>query len=61
MLQIETRVFHRIIEEHIQRTRSAAVSAISETMQETVRFGGFADDVIMTCAEERLDAHLARS
>lgn len=62
MLQIETAVFRRILNEQVRERTSAltnaAVDAIAETMQETVRFGGFSAEYIRGCAQARLNTRL---
>lgn len=38
-VQMETRVFRRVVEEQKEKVRQTAVGVIADTMQETYRFG----------------------
>lgn len=38
-VQMETRIFRRVVEEQKEQVRKAAVGVIADTMQETYRFG----------------------
>jgi hypothetical protein len=56
-IQMETRVFQRIIQEREEAVRRSAVEAIADTMEETNRFGWANRTYITKCARGRLEAH----
>ncbi len=47
-MNIDTKVFERIVSER----RQAAVIAVTEALSQTYRFGAFSDDYIKGCAED---------
>ena len=61
-MQINTRIFRRILTEQsaeaASKIRIAAVKAIIETMKETYRFGDFDLKYIEGCADARLEYFL---
>ena len=52
-MEIGTAVFRRIIMETKHRFTEAAVTAVADTMEETVRFGCFRRPYIEGCARVR--------
>ncbi len=56
-MTIDTKVFVRIVQEAKDTIRSAAIKSIADTMEETVRFGGFARQYVEQCAQSRLEAN----
>lgn len=55
-MTIDTKVFRRILDEY----RQAGVNATLQTMKETVRFGGFNENYIKQCAQDRFDSELKK-
>jgi hypothetical protein len=55
-VQMETRIFRRVVEEQKEKVRRAAVRAIADTMQETYRFGFAGRDFAIDRAKGRLRA-----
>lgn len=53
-MQIDTRVFERIVQETKETIKRAAIKSIADTMEETVRFGVFERVYIERCAYDRL-------
>jgi hypothetical protein len=60
VMEMQTKVFIRIVEEREGRICKAATKAIADTMEETYRFGCFARDYIECCAKDRLDQEIAK-
>lgn len=56
IMVLDTQVFRRILQEH----REAAVNAIAQTMDETVRFGAFNPDYRKDCASDRFEENLKK-
>ena len=60
-MQINTRVFERIVQEAKNTIKRAAIKSIADTMEETVRFGCFKRPYVERCAEDRLVANMTGS
>lgn len=60
-MQIDTRIFRRIVLEKQEEIKRAAIKAIADTMEETVRFGTFRRDYVEGCAEDRLSKAILKN
>jgi hypothetical protein len=53
-VELDTRVFIRIVEETKEKVLDTAKAVLADTMEETVRFGNFSREYIEDCANRRL-------
>ena len=53
-MEMDTRVFVRIIKEAKEKVLDTAKTVLADTMEETVRFGNFSRQYIEDCANRRL-------
>lgn len=60
-MEIDTRVFRRIVSEARDKVRSVAIVMIADTMEETVRFGTFSRPYVEDCAIRRMDGKVPKN
>ena len=53
-MEMDTRVFLRIIKEAKEKVLDTAREVLADTMEETVRFGDFSREYIENCANRRI-------